>query len=92
MGEAAQVWCSAPVVPKLGGLDVVDGDLAGAAVFRRIEGDLLAFDEAAHASALESGRVDKYVLAAVGRLNEAETFLVVVELYSARIHWSFLGI
>ena len=48
-------------------LDVVDGDLAGAAVFSRIKGNLLAFDEAAHAGALKSGGVDKHVLAAVAR-------------------------
>src|SRR3954469_858746 len=67
-------------------LDVVDGDLPGTAVFCRVEGDLLALDKAAHAGPLESRCVNKHVLAAIGRLNEAEAFLVVVELHGARIH------
>jgi hypothetical protein len=72
-------------------LDVVDGDLAGTAVFSRVEGNLLAFDEAAQASALESGGVNEDVLAAVVRLDEAEALHVVVEFYGARIHGNVLG-
>ena len=56
-------------------LDVVDGNLAGAAILRRVEGNLLAFDEAAHAGALKSGGMDEHVLAAVVRLDEAEALL-----------------
>ncbi len=72
--------------PFLGRLDVVDGDLAGAAVFRRVEGDLLAFHETTKASALEGSGVNEHVLAAIVRLDEAEALLVVVELNGARNH------
>ena len=73
--------------PFLGRLDVVDGDLAGAAIFSRVEGDLLAFAEAADAGALKGGGVNEHVLAAIVRLDEAEALLVVVELNGARNHW-----
>src|SRR6478736_1356062 len=69
---------------NLGRLDVVDGNLAGTTVFRSVEGKLLAFAEAAYAGALESGGVDEHVLAAIVRLDEAEAFLIVVELNGAR--------
>ena len=68
------------------GLNVTDGDLASTAVFLGIEGDFLAFDEATHSGALERGGMDKHVLAAIIGLNEAEAFLVVVELHGALIH------
>jgi hypothetical protein len=74
------------------GLDGAHGDLAGAAIFLRIEGNLLAFDQPAHSGALERGGVDKDVLAAVIRLNEAEAFLVVVELHGALIHKDILSL
>src|SRR5829696_5679355 len=72
--------------PTLRGLDVVDGDFAGAAVLGGVEGDLLALDKPAQAGALQRSRMDEHVLAAVVRLNEAEAFLIVVEFYGARIH------
>src|SRR5687768_9320895 len=80
----------APTGRALCRLDVVDGDLAGAAVFRRVKGDLLAFDQAAHSGALQSSGMDEHVLAAVARLDEAEAFLIVVEFYGARVHGSIL--
>src|SRR5215210_4291398 len=70
----------------LSALDVVDGDLAGAAVLGGVESHLLAFGEAAHAGALERRRMDEHVLAAVVRLDEAEAFLIVVEFHGARGH------
>ncbi len=79
-------FISCAIHRRLRRFDVVDGDLAGAAVFSRVEGNLLAFDEVAHAGALESGGMDEHVLAAVGRLDEAEALHVVVEFYSARNH------
>src|SRR6185369_15355101 len=72
--------------PASRGLDVVDGDLAGAAVLGGVEGDLLALAQPAQPGALERGGVHEHVLAAVVRLNEAEAFLVVVEFHSARVH------
>jgi hypothetical protein len=77
---------SGVVISALDGLDGADGDLAGLTVFLGIEGDLLTLGKAAHASALESGGVYEHILAAVIRLNEAEAFLIVVELYGARNH------
>ena len=67
-------------------LDVIDGDFASAAVFARVEADLLAFDQAAQTGAFKSRGMDKDVLAAVVRLNEAETTLCVVEFNHAGIH------
>src|SRR5690606_3083695 len=75
---------------RSGSADVVDRDLAGAAVLGRVEGDFLAFDEAAHAGALKRRCMDEDVLAAVVRLDEAEAFLIVVELNGTRVHGSFL--
>lgn len=72
--------------PALYRLDVADGSLAGAAIFLRIEGDLLAFDQPTHSRALKRGGMNEDVLAAVVRLNEAEALLVVVEFHGARIH------
>jgi hypothetical protein len=46
-------------IGNLRSLDVVDGDLARAAVLGGVERHLLAFDEAAQAGALEGGRMDE---------------------------------
>src|SRR4051812_390577 len=67
-------------------LDVADGDLAAAAIFLGVERDLLAFGQAADASPLQRGRVNKHVLAAAIGLNEAEAFLIVIKFNSAGIH------
>jgi hypothetical protein len=73
-------------------LDRADGNLAAAAVLLRIERDLLALHQPAHSGALQRGRVNEDVLAAVVRLNEAEAFLVVVELYGAGNHMDILSL
>lgn len=73
-------------------LDGADGNLAAAAILLRIEGDLLALDQSTHSGALERGRVNEDVLAAVVRLNEAEAFLIVVELYGAGNHKGILSL
>ena len=74
-GTAQLVSCA--VRPALCCLDVVDGDLTGAAAFRRIEGNLLVPDEATHSGPLESGGVDEDIFAAVVWLNKAEALHVV---------------
>jgi hypothetical protein len=79
-------------IQTLSRLDIADSDLAGAAVFLGIERHLLAFDQPAHAGALERSCVDENVFAAVVRLNEAEAFLVIVELHGARIHQDILSL
>jgi hypothetical protein len=67
-------------------LDICNRGLAGAAIFLGIEDNLLALDQSAHSGALQRGGVDEHILTAVIRLDEAKAFLVVVELYGARIH------
>jgi hypothetical protein len=69
-------------------LDIAHRSLAGAAVDLGIERDFLTLVEAANAGAFQSGRVDEHVLAAVIRLNKAETLLVVIELNSALHHFA----
>ena len=46
-------------------LEIADRDLAGAAIFLGIEGDLLPFDKSAYSGALERSGVNEHVLAAV---------------------------
>src|SRR3954452_17265587 len=83
---AASERAVGPELRPLGQLDVVDGDLAGTAVLGGVKGDLLPFREARYTGALKSRRVDKDVLAAAVRLNEAEALLVVEKLNNARVH------
>jgi len=73
-------------------LDIADGGLAGAAILLGIEGDLLALDQPTHPGALERGGMDENVLATIVRLNEAEAFLIIVELHGARIHRNILSL
>ena len=63
-----------------GHLDRGDGDLAAARIVLSLELHLLAFAQAIDAGALQSGGVNENVLVAAVRLDEAEAFLVVVEL------------
>jgi hypothetical protein len=76
----------------LSGADIGNRGLSRPAVFLCIEGDFLAFDQATHSSTLKRGGVDEYVLAATIRLNEAETFLVIVELHGALLHKAILSL
>ncbi len=48
--------------------------------------------QATDAGALQRGGVDEYALLAVVRLNEAEVYLVVAELYRACIHGNTLSL
>lgn len=66
--------------------DVVYGNLARAAVRLRVKADLLAFDQDPDTSALQGCRMDKNVLAAVVRLDETVTLLVVVEFHGTVRH------
>ena len=68
------------------GLELADGDLAGARIGLRVEDDLLAFRKSADAGALKRRGVDEHVLAAVIRLDETKTLLTVVKLHCARSH------
>src|SRR6185436_11061185 len=67
-------------------LQRADGDLAGAAIAFLFETDVLPFGETANASALQSRRMDEYVVAAVVRCDEAEAFLAIVEFNGTASH------
>ena len=71
-------------------LDLVDGNLAATTIFLGVERHLLAFAQTANARALESRRMDEYVLAAIFRLNKAEALLIVVEFHCASLHFNTL--
>jgi hypothetical protein len=93
MKKTAQLRAvSIPHSQMLCGADVGNRDLARPAVFLCIEGDFLAFDQATHSSALKRSGVDEHVLAATIRLNEAESFLVIVELHGAFLHKAILDV
>jgi hypothetical protein len=71
-------------------LDIVHSDLARAAVFARVEADLLAFRQTAQSSSLKGGRMNENVLATIVWLDEAVAFLCVVEFNDTGIHRVFL--
>ncbi|MBB5537973.1 hypothetical protein GGD55_004694 [Rhizobium giardinii] len=56
----------------LGSLQLASGHFARLVVAFHLVAKLLAFDDFAHAGPLDSGDVNKYIGAAVIRLNEAE--------------------
>src|SRR5262245_30200098 len=63
-----------------------DRDLAGSSIGLSIERNFLARLQGNDTRALKRGGVHKYISAAIVRLNEAETFLAVVELHCAVRH------
>ena len=67
-------------------------DLAGTRIGLRIERDFLALLQRRDTRALERGRVYEHVPAAVIRLNEAEAFVGIVELYCAVRHGFVLSL
>jgi hypothetical protein len=75
-----------PLGRTLRGLNVSDGDLTGSAIRLGVKTDLLSLDQTAHSGALERSCVDENVFATVIRLDEAEAFLIVIELDSTSFH------
>src|SRR4051794_29585222 len=69
-----------------GELDRADPDLAGARIVARLEPDLLPFMQALNSGALKRGGMNEDVLLPVVRLDEAKTFLLVIEFHGARSH------
>jgi hypothetical protein len=63
-----------------------DDGIASVSVSFDLVDDTLAFAQAAQARTLDDRYMHKYVLAAVFRLDEAEAFLDVEELYDAYTH------
>ena len=82
--QAAEIILSAG--RKSRRLQIASRGLAGTTVGFDIEADLLAFDEAAHASALNRAYVNENILAAVIRLNKSIAFLVIEEFHSTYLH------
>jgi hypothetical protein len=67
-------------------LNVSDGNLTGSAIRLGVKTDLLSLDQTAHSGALKRSCVDENVFATAIRLDEAEAFLIVIELDSASFH------
>lgn len=70
----------------LGSLEIAGGHLARLVISLQFEADLLAFDEFAHARALDSRDMDERIGAAIIRLNEAEAFSGIEPFYCACGH------
>src|SRR6185369_13986552 len=70
-------------VLSIDGAKVVGRRFAGLAIRNNVEFDLLALIEPTHTSALDCADVHEDVLAAIVRLNEAETFLAVEPLHGS---------
>jgi hypothetical protein len=69
---------------------IVSGGLAGLQVTNDLIRGLLPLAEIRHASSFNGADVDKYVLAAIIRLDEAEALDAVKPLYGSLVHGSFL--
>src|SRR5437588_9274157 len=65
---------------------IVSRGLSGPSIGDNFVADLLTFVEIAHSSAFDCTDVHEHVLAAVVRLNEAETLLAIKPLYSSCRH------
>jgi hypothetical protein len=70
----------------LDSLDVADGDFAGAAIFLGVKSYFLTLNQSAQARALKRSCMHENILATAVRLDEAEPFLIVVELHNTRVH------
>jgi hypothetical protein len=73
-------------------LQVLRGVLARTTVLNDFEGNLLAFGEAVHASALDGGDVDENVRRAIVGLDEAVTLGGIEELHGTSSHDDILSI
>jgi len=73
-------------------LQVFCGVLARAVIPDNIKAQLLAFQDGAHASALDSRDMDEYVRSAIIGLDETEPFSCIKELYDSGSHDDFLSI
>src|SRR5215211_4897282 len=76
--------------PRLRVLEIGGGLLA--ALGHHVEADLLALDQRAHAGALERADMHEHVARAVGRSDEAKTFLRIEELYGTCGHYGLLAL
>ena len=71
---------------RLDGLDFADCGFAAPTVYFCVKRHLLTLNEMPDACALQRGRMDENVLAAIGGLNEAEASLLIIEFHSALNH------
>src|SRR5215211_3993631 len=76
--------------PRLRVLEIGGGLLA--ALGHHVEADLLALDQRAHSGALERTDMHEHVARAVGRSDEAKTFLGIEELYGTCGHHGLLAL
>jgi hypothetical protein len=76
------------VAADLDSAQIVSRGLSGPAIGDYFVADLLTFIEIAHSCAFYRADVNKNILAAIVRLNEAETFLTVKPLHGSRRHGS----
>ena len=81
-----------PLCARLGELKIARRGLTGTPVRLNLEGDLLAFDEAAQTGSFERADMDEHVLPAVIRLNEAIALLTIIPFYDTHIHGEVLSL
>ena len=74
----------------LRGAQIFRSRFASPAVCNDFKGNLLALVEGAHAGAFDGADMNEDILAALVRLNEAETLLVVKPLHSSRRSWEIV--
>src|SRR5580704_11810932 len=74
------------LTPDSDAAKLIGGSLAGSLVLRELVRQLLAFVQARHPGALNRADVNKHILAAVVRLNEAITLLGVEPLHGSSAH------
>ena len=75
-----------PAIQPLRDREPANRDPTGSRIGLRIERDLLALLQGSDTRALKRGGVHEYISAAIVRLNEAETFVAVVEFHCAICH------
>jgi hypothetical protein len=83
-GQATLVWAAL----LCGGGQILSGGLAGLLVTNDLIREFLSLAEIRDASLFEGADVDKYVLAAIIRLDEAEALDAVKPLYGSPVHGS----
>src|ERR1700761_4818339 len=81
-----------PLRSRLSGAQIFGRRLASAAVCDDIKADALSLIKGAHAGAFNRADMNKDVIAAIGKLNEAKTFLTIKPLHSSRVHRNVLSL
>lgn len=82
--KATLVWAA----PLCGGGQILSGGLAGLPITNDLIRELLSLVEIRHAGPFDGADMDKYVLAAIIGLDEAEAIAAVKPLYGSLVHGS----